>query len=278
MDDGSTDGSSNVYSQYSNSDTRFIVCKQKNEGVARARNKGLELAHGEYIVFVDADDKVEETYVEELYLACLINGVSLSVCGRWYVKNGVIKQQIEKESIVYNCIDALKVLLLGVSASVGSSPWGKMYRKELFNEVKYPVGIVYEDTATTWKLFVVAQQIAVVPKALYYYEKREQSITLSNEKTVREDQINAAKSVQNEIDGLFPELSKYALRFYLDHTLEYLKCDKISPKEAMVIQKEWRRGYKLYLCDDTLSIKTKIRVLINTFFPVQLLRFLYKML
>lgn len=180
------------------------------------------------------------------------------------------------KSIVYNCIDALKLLLLGSSASMGSSPWGKIYKKELFNEVKYPVGMVYENTATTWKLFVAAKRIAVVPEALYCYKKREQSITLTNTKTIRENQVKAAKLVQKEIEGNFPELSELALRFYLDHTFEYLKCNQVLPKECITIQKEWRRGYKLYLRDNTLSIKTKIRVVINTFFPIQLLRFLYR--
>ena len=98
VDDGSTDGRADIYLEYSDSDKRFFVMQKKNEGVAVARNKGLELAHGEYIVFVDADDTVEKMYVEKLYLACIKNAVPLSVCGRWYEKNGVTEQQIEKES------------------------------------------------------------------------------------------------------------------------------------------------------------------------------------
>lgn len=279
IDDGSKDKSCQVYEYYEKTDQRFTVLRHSiNKGISAVRNEGISVAKGEYIVFVDADDIVSEFYIEKLYLACIQNDTALSVCGRYYVKDGKTDIQVEENADIYDYIRALKSLLLGTSPSLGSSPWGKIYRKDLFSEIEYPLDCVYEDTATTWKLFIKAKKIAVVPEPLYYYIKREQSITLSHSKQVRENQIKAAKSVQLAIQSTIPELTEEALRFYLDHTLEYLKCDSVPLLDCKDVQKEWKEGYKIYLKDPRLPLKTKIRVFINTYCPIRMLRWIYKII
>ena len=81
IDDGSKDKSGEICEEYGKKDNRIIVIHQENGGVSSARNIGLEVAKGKYISFVDSDDYIEKTFIEELYKKIKENDAQISMCG-----------------------------------------------------------------------------------------------------------------------------------------------------------------------------------------------------
>lgn len=176
VNDGSTDDSKKIAEKYMKDDERIILINKKNGGLSDARNYGIEKASGEYITFIDSDDEITEDYVE--YLMSLIKKyntkISIAsyrlVCEEKSIDYG---KGYEEEKITEK--ECLKRMLLDEGFTV--SAWAKMYKVELFNNVKYPVGKIYEDNDTTYRLIMQCNEIAYGPKDIYFYYKRKGSIT-----------------------------------------------------------------------------------------------------
>ena len=83
INDGSTDNSTRIINAYVENYFNFYSIYQENSGLSAARNTGIENANGEYIVFIDGDDFIEPTYLEELYNACVFNNADISYCGHY---------------------------------------------------------------------------------------------------------------------------------------------------------------------------------------------------
>ncbi|MBF0843756.1 glycosyltransferase, partial [Streptococcus danieliae] len=80
VNDGSTDGSGGICQDYAARDSRIQVVHQENQGPSAARNRGIQLAQGEYLTFVDADDFLETTYLEVLYQSLVEHDADISIC------------------------------------------------------------------------------------------------------------------------------------------------------------------------------------------------------
>lgn len=187
IDDGSEDSSGQIASDFSKKDPRFIYKRIERNGVAMARNAGLELADGEYIAFVDSDDTVEPTYIEELYNAAVNENCMISSCNYSVVRNGESKPvKIRKlKSGVYSKKFYLKRIIR--DWSVRSYLWNKLWHRSLFfdNGITFPK-MYFEDIATVARLAFHTNKAAVVDKPLYNYYVRDNSIMT----TVKVEKIN----------------------------------------------------------------------------------------
>ena len=155
IDDGSTDGSSEILRDYAKRDNRIKLIRQNNQGLAAARNVGLDIASGNWISFVDSDDWVDKSYFKALLDAAERDGAQIaSVC---------VKTCSPEE---YWCSNK------GVPATA----WGKVYWSELWNEVRFPNGRLHEDEFTVHKVVFKCDRIAGIEDALYRYTRRSDSI------------------------------------------------------------------------------------------------------
>ena len=100
IDDGSTDNSYNICKDYQKKDNRIVLLQQKNAGVSRARNHGLEVAKGEYIGFVDSDDYIEPEMYEILLNSIIESNSKIAICNYYY----------ENEDSKLYCGDSIKIL------------------------------------------------------------------------------------------------------------------------------------------------------------------------
>lgn len=177
VDDGSKDTSGQICDEYALKDSRIIVIHKENGGLSSARNAGLDIAKGNYVMFVDSDDYVEPQFCEIPLKLALEKGVDIVTFGynkvfedghNWYRRTNTPRliESIEgiREIIVKNDI-------------IFSFAWNKLYKLSLFNDVNYPIGKIYEDQATTYLLFHKAQRIYVTDAILYNYVYRESSIS-----------------------------------------------------------------------------------------------------
>lgn len=141
VDDGSTDGSSQLLEEYAKKDSRFIVIHQENAGVGTARNRGLQHAHGIFLTFIDSDDQVEPSYLENLLR--MIGQQDLLITGFTMCKPDSCERigSVSGELSVEKIAVAMKEGLL-------NSCWAKLYRRDTFEELRFTENISWgEDTA-----------------------------------------------------------------------------------------------------------------------------------
>lgn len=175
VNDGSTDNSLAICNKYKNNDNRIIVINKKHTGVSDTRNIGIKRATGDYIGFVDSDD-----YIDKDMFKNLINGAEkykceISMCD--LVETYNINDEIEEYKLKYMQLDkkqALEQLLY--DKNIGNYVMVKLFKRELFDNIQFPVGRLYEDIATTYKLFSRANHILYIPIPMYHYYQRSDSI------------------------------------------------------------------------------------------------------
>lgn len=182
VDDGSTDGSGEKCEEWGQKDSRIKVIHQTNGGLSAARNTGIDAASGEYIAFIDSDDYFELNAIESLYncatslSADLVVGQGLRVWddgtviteGKYADKYEPDGQEvlITKEDFWRRFSDNIYFVVA----------WSKLYKKELFDKVKFPVGKINEDFAIAIPISEEADTIASMGKRIYKYRIRQGSI------------------------------------------------------------------------------------------------------
>lgn len=179
VDDGSTDQSGSICDSYKEKDSRITVVHKKNGGLSDARNAGLNICKGDYISFVDSDD-----YLSPYFYEILMGVAEKKKCDIVALKGGtsfwdgeetpILAKNKEMFSAYYsNSHDVLERMLYQEIAT--GAPF-KVYKKEVFDNIRFPVGYLYEDVATTYKSFFNAKECAIVEADIYAYRKRRDSI------------------------------------------------------------------------------------------------------
>ena len=168
IDDGSKDGSPAICDEYAAKDDCFKAFHKSNGGLSDARNYGLARAQGEYTIFFDPDDWVDEDCLKDLYAKAVETNADMVMCDIWY--NDPYRQRYSKqEPTSLNHLDVLKDLITG---KVYGFTVTKLIRKELYDKfgIQYPVGMYgCEDQYTMCKLLKNDIKIAYLPKAYYHY-------------------------------------------------------------------------------------------------------------
>ena len=176
VDDGSPDNCPVMCDEYARQDSRVKVIHQENAGLSGARNAGIDMAQGQWLAFVDSDDYLAADFLEQLYQACVDTDSSLSVC-RWeYVRGEAILEHGTGETRVYTGREMLANLYVPDGAYFVVA-WNKLYRKELFEDIRYPLGRIHEDEATTYRIYDKVKKAAYVDRSLYGYFVTPVSIT-----------------------------------------------------------------------------------------------------
>lgn len=184
VDDGSADRSGEIAEEYNRKDERFFVVHTENRGLSAARNRGIDEARAEWLMFVDSDDWVDRDFCRVPYQVAVRENADLVLFGHYRTnEKGKVKWEKRKE-VKIGIVEAEEVIL-------NAGVWNKLYRKELFAENRYPEGRVYEDFATTHKLINGAQVIYQCADNLYYYRNRSDSI--SNSISNRRDAYSARR-------------------------------------------------------------------------------------
>ena len=178
VDDGSTDGSGGICDRYAQTDPRITVIHKENGGLSSARNAGLDRARGEYVAFLDSDDYLEPGTYGILLGAALEHQCDLVCAGRYDLDEatGLKTPGLcpEKEEVISGRELASRIFTW---QNVDSAAWDKLYRRSLFDGIRYPEGKICEDVPVTYRLALRAKGIAMVPRCLYDYCHRPNSIT-----------------------------------------------------------------------------------------------------
>lgn len=198
VDDGSPDSCGEICDEYAALDSRIHVIHQENGGLSAARNAGLdyvfENSDSKWINFIDSDDWVHETYLEALLTAAEKYSVDISLCGHMDISDGEFpteKSNFDGEKLFTGKEACMNVYNGGKNCVSYIISCAKLYRKELFTDIRFPVGRIHEDEFTTYKLLYKSEHIAEVGRQLYYYYKNIDGITKSGFTIKRFDAVDA---------------------------------------------------------------------------------------
>ena len=198
VDDGSTDGSGEICNQYAEKDSRIRVIHQSNRGLSEARNAGLELATGKYIMFVDSDDWVEPDFCRIPYELSEKHSADIVIFPFRKAETWKQPKRYRESDGLKNKNRALWLLHHSGAAAV----WNKLYKKELFLEIRFPADRVYEDIAVTHKLILKAERIYYTNNiVLYHYRSRAGSITTENTHKTVKDYIEVSMDKAADLDA-----------------------------------------------------------------------------
>lgn len=173
VDDQSPDRCGEICDAYARKDPRVKVIHQKNGGAASARNAGLDRAGGAYICFVDSDDVVEKTYVEEL-LSCLKGQeADVAVCGFTILTQEDNRPQPKEPDGCYTGREYLAQFLQNWTCAL---IWNKLYRAETIGQVRFAQGHRIDDEFFTYQVILNSTRVAVFDRPLYAYRQRRSSV------------------------------------------------------------------------------------------------------
>lgn len=280
IDDGSCDSSGKICDELSVEDSRIIVIHKNNCGLSSARNRGLEIARGSYVTFVDSDDYVSPDYVEQLYWALKENDAQISICDYQKVQEFEefedLYQKVEKikEILFFTKQEAIKNVYKSTIHGMDFISVAKLYNINLINQnhIRFPVGKIHEDTFTTYKALYAANLIVYVNVPMYFYRIREGSITNSNFSLKRLDKLEATREECEfflSINEL--ELLKVAFFDHLHETKIALKAMEEShdcmDNEAKKVAKYLKDDIKKYSRYISIPIKKNLYYRLLAVFP-----------
>ncbi len=238
VNDGSTDNSLEILTDYAISDSRVIIINQKNAGLSAARNTGIDAATGEYIGFVDSDDWVDTNFYENLYNEAVNNQCDIAVAGiiRHYKQQNIYDLKFINSQISDNLNSKFKLS----DTPDCSYVWNKIYKTAKIKEhnLKFPVGKYYEDQYFTPLAFLKSDKLITVPEIFYHYRRHSNSIvkkTKNNEKLLR-DSVEAKTFISNFISKYNINIShKKQEKKYKIFGLTILKTIKKENKQKNIL-------------------------------------------
>lgn len=214
VDDGSPDNCGSICDKYAEKYEYVKVVHKKNGGLSSARNAGIQVASGEYLFFVDSDDWVDKKALSTLYNIAVDTEAEI-VSGSYQLAKSVDDKKTSDNKIrVFNRDDALEYYLRrGMSSIISEYPaWSKLYKRDLFRDEEFPVGQLYEDVATVFKLIKKTNKYAKTEKIIYYYFQNTSSITHNKFKNSDMDAIKIGKQLVEETKNERESIQKYAFQ------------------------------------------------------------------
>lgn len=198
VDDGSTDDCSNICDRYEQIDPRINVIHKENGGLSSARNIGIKASRGEYLAFVDSDDYILPDMYEKMLKALNDSDSDVVMCNyyRFFEKDN----KLIKANLSYCCDSGESFLKTNILDD--SYAWNKLYRKELFEDICFPVGKYFEDVFIMHNIFLKARKVMVIPDALYVYRRRDNSISSCMSSYYRIDFLEAVVAKLRFLIGL----------------------------------------------------------------------------
>ena len=261
VDDGSKDGSGSICDEYAKADHRIRVIHKENGGLSSARNAGIDASNGIYLFFVDSDDWLTEDALE-----CVVSVMKKTnadiVSASYQLTDGTDRAEAQDNNCSIHIMDrnqALKYYMLsGMSQRIADfSVCAKLYKREMFDNVRFPEGQLYEDGATNLKIIMSVGKYVKCEKAIYYYFQGRNSIVNSKfRKKVHNDLMLVGKQyvelVKDEPDDIKLLAEQKRARAYLSSMIRIvfygIDNTEANWKDTIkVIQSGLRRNYILLM-------------------------------
>ncbi len=224
VDDGSPDGCPAMCDDYVRKDARVRVIHQENGGLSAARNRGIDAAIGKYLCFVDSDDLVAPDYLSYLYSLLQQHDADFSVCGTKRFSTVEELADWQEETATADFLSATAFFHLQLTPKTEMGVWNKLFRRELFDNIRFEDGRIHEDILFSVAIVPLCQRGVVLgSQQKYFYRQTSTGIMAQVKKKCHADRVYASQKVLDF--GLSTKTAEldtfvdYALRhpwFYVD--------------------------------------------------------------
>ncbi|MCH5238828.1 MAG: glycosyltransferase family 2 protein [Muribaculaceae bacterium] len=265
INDGSSDFSLKIAESYAEKDNRINVYSYENEGLAEARNRGIEHATGDLFVFVDSDDLLLPNAVEILCSFLLEKEADLVVGdfirGKVYTE---IKPPVSIKSKTFNHKEAIADVLY--QKYLRPSFCGAIFRRKLFDSLRFEKGILYEDLNLFYRVFDECHKIVKIDYPVYFYRITESSI-LNSWKPQRLDVLKVTENIENYIAEKYPDILPAAKDRRLSANFNmFALCEINNDKEnADRCWKLIKKNRKESLLNPKVRFKNKSGIILSYF-------------
>jgi len=278
IDDGSPDNCGKICDEYAKQDNRIKVIHKENGGLSSARNAGLDVAKGEYISFIDSDDAISFDFIQRLYGLCLKNQVDISVCSLTRFETEIDLRDIRNmerisEEVEIKSTREMSARINSRNSLPATVVWNKLYKRYIYENLRFPVGKIIEDQFTTYKAYDICKtDVAVSNLELYYYRENPTSIlgVKFNKKRLDileayEGRIEYYKEKNDEellnktIEGYQAELKSCFINVY-----KHLENNDETLKE---LNEKLKSNLKLMISRNQINIKS-LKMILFTLIPL----------
>ena len=264
VDDGSTDSSGKICDEYAETDGRFHVVHTPCNGPGSARNTGLDLARGEWIAFVDSDDVLHPDYFKYLLDAAVSTGTELAAC-EYQDQFGMDYPQFQQVTVNLRVISSETAIYSLLSGMISFMVvWAKLFSRRLLESIRFKTSMV-EDTDFMARIFPGVSQIAYLENELYYYYRREGTLSISV--NYQYYKVFAYWEILQYYKGQFPKYTEMAARLCLNSVSNFNKYrDQVSEPIRQQVDRIWNAAWKIAFPGKGLT-KEKARMWLKLHFP-----------
>lgn len=258
IDDGSSDNSYNICIEAQEKNRKIICVHQENQGVSRTRNRGLEIASGEYIAFLDADDSIDDNYFEVLY--GYAHKADIIACDIVILNKTEEIARFTFENTILSSKQAVELLLQ--RKNINSGPCAKLFRRTIIENLEFPLLKTYEDILFVLKAFEKSESIFVTNETSYQYIENINGAMSQVKKCPSMDIVYVTEQLVeyiNENVGLDDEC------FYItvSHLFQYIQQiygnrDSESVQFVLQVRKLYKKHWKVILQCSKFPWKEKI--------------------
>ncbi|MBZ4027796.1 glycosyltransferase [Lactobacillus johnsonii] len=240
VDDGSPDKSGAICDKWAAKDERIKVIHKENGGLSDARNAGIEIASGDFLAFVDGDDWVSVDFVEKMIESLIKYDSDMVVCkfARIFPEGNVnLNSRTPSKVEVLNKKEFL--IKLTEDNEITNHVWRKVYKKDLFDNISFPVGKNFEDIYLMPKIVEKCRKIVNLPDVCYYYRQNDEGIVKNINLNNISDHLEANIEEDNSIVRLEPEIKEYVQTWHVMKDFGLLEDLKLAgaSKENIAILK-----------------------------------------
>jgi len=274
VEDGSPDRCGAICDEWAKKNNNIKVIHQSNEGLSGARNAGIEVAQGEYITFVDSDDTIRENSLGELMIE-LQNHPEYDLIEypifRFYTSED--EKILDFKDHVYT--DLFNDYWLKNEAFAHTYACNKIYKRKLFDRIRYPIGLKFEDVYILPEILKECKTVATSSQGLYYYYSNPDGITQTSSGETLAQLLNAHISLFIKLKSEGHSKWKDLMTYYMH--LVNIQCDVYEQTDHDIILPDIQPGFCLILNNDT-TLKVKIKTIIINILGLNKLCILNKML
>jgi len=269
VDDGSIDISGDICDEYALHDARVRVIHKENGGLSDARNAGLDVARGNYVAFIDADDYVHPSFVELLLKTINETGAQIAVSTWQELKDGDKPRKVKTKRprcTILTQEEAISSVFY--QKKLNHSACSRIFETQLFNNLRFPEGMLYEDLAIIYPLLCKVEKVALINTPMYYYMHRQGSIitTVSLRRTHVLDHI---ERIEEQVTDEAPQYLPAVRSRHLSACFNMLRLMPVDePKWQATKERCWDYIKNMrFLCikDSKVRLKNKIACLLSYF-------------
>ena len=265
VDDDSSDGSVRICKEYVKQDSRVKLICNKHGGTARARNTALNVATGEYIAFLDADDAYHPLYLEYMVNAALAYDSDIALCTitRGTDATEFLLSDRKSQFFVISVEDSFRLMYGGDWLNM-IAPVTKLYAKHIFDKVRFPAGMYFEDAATMNLALYYSNRIAKTGESLYFYNMTPNSSSVTKKSI---ELLDREKALRSHLEFYLQEgrtdLVLLNVPFYLIELIGIYHRIKQSdkPEDCELIKEKFETIYRQYKKKVSFTQQQKSQIL-----------------